>query len=184
MRVRASRALVHLRAQWAGFLALFLVLTGGVAYAADTIGSSDVINDSLLSEDLKNNDIQSVDIRSNGVTSEDVANQQVYSADVRDDTLGNGGLQAVDLRAGSVRSSEVAADSLQGGDINEATLDIGEPTTSTVFRTDSVVDQPSGQFRTMVQATGLQPGDYLISFRMYMTNPQRYECGVLADGSF
>ena len=32
--------LAHLRAQWMGALALFLVLAGGTAYAADTIGSS------------------------------------------------------------------------------------------------------------------------------------------------
>ena len=44
MRVRASRVLVHLRRQWMGALALFLVLTGGVAYAADTVFSTDIVN--------------------------------------------------------------------------------------------------------------------------------------------
>ncbi len=69
--------------QWMGALALFLVLTGGVAYAADTIGSSDVINGSPPSgDDPKNNDILSADLKAN----------QVYSSDVRDDTLVSGGL--------------------------------------------------------------------------------------------
>ena len=36
--------LAHLRAQWMGALALFLVLAGGTAYAANTIGTSDIIN--------------------------------------------------------------------------------------------------------------------------------------------
>jgi len=67
----------HIRNQWAGFLALFLVLTGGIAYAANTIGSTDIINN------------------------------EVYGADVRDDSLAGGGLGHVDLKAGSVRSSEV-----------------------------------------------------------------------------
>ncbi len=66
MRVRAHRVIAHLRRQWMGALALFLVLTGGVAYAADTIGSSDVINES---EDLKNNDVLSADLKSNQVYS-------------------------------------------------------------------------------------------------------------------
>jgi hypothetical protein len=71
-----ARILGHLRAQWAGVLALFLVLSGGVAYAANTVFSTDIVND------------------------------QVYSADVRNDTLAGGGLAAADLRAGSVGSSE------------------------------------------------------------------------------
>ena len=55
---------------------LFLMLTGGAAYAANTVFSSDIVDD------------------------------QVRSVDVRDDTLAGGGLTAADLRAGSVGSSE------------------------------------------------------------------------------
>ncbi len=77
-----------------GALALFLVIAGGTAYAANTVGSSDIINN------------------------------QVFSADVRDDTLAGGGLGHVDLKAGSVRSSEVGADSLTGADIaNQSGVD-------------------------------------------------------------
>jgi hypothetical protein len=47
-----SKAVALLK-EWSGVLALFLVLTGGVAYAAGTIGSADVINNSLRSTDLK-----------------------------------------------------------------------------------------------------------------------------------
>jgi hypothetical protein len=43
-------------------LALFLVLSGGIVYAADTIGSSDVIDESLLSQDIKNGEIQTQDL--------------------------------------------------------------------------------------------------------------------------
>ncbi len=72
-------------------LAVFAVL-GGTAYAANTVFSTDIVNN------------------------------QVYSQDVRDDTLTNGGLAAVDLKAGSVRSAEVANNSLEGVDIDESTL--------------------------------------------------------------
>jgi hypothetical protein len=57
-------------------IALFVAL-GGVAYAAGTIGSADVINNSLLSADLKDN--------------------QVKSVDVRDDSLAGGGLTGTDI---------------------------------------------------------------------------------------
>src|SRR5262245_9891002 len=94
-----SRFLAHVRRQWMGALALFLVLTGGTAYAANTVFSSDIVND------------------------------QVYSADVRNDTLAGGGLTGADLRTGSVgnteiadggvRSPEVQSESLTGADVKD-----------------------------------------------------------------
>jgi hypothetical protein len=79
----------HLRRQWMGALALLLVLTGGVAYAANTIGSADVINDSLQSADLKDN-------------------AAVKSVDVRDDTLPGGGLHSADIANGSIGAADLA----------------------------------------------------------------------------
>ncbi len=87
--------LAHLRAQWMGALALFLVLAGGTAYAADTIGSSDIINGQVKSADIGNN--------------------QVRSADVRDDTLGHGGLTGADIVEGSL-GPVPNADTLDGRD--------------------------------------------------------------------
>jgi hypothetical protein len=97
-----AKAIAALR-EWSGVLALVLVLMGGVAYAANTIGSADVIDNSLLSADLKDN-------------------QAVKSADVRDDTLSNGGLAAADLKPDSVGTSEAADNSLTGNDIDESSL--------------------------------------------------------------
>jgi hypothetical protein len=79
--------------QWAGLLALFLVLSGGTAVAShETIFSSDIVDG------------------------------EVKSADVRNDSLSGGGLAAADLRAGSVQSSEVLNDSLTGADIANNSL--------------------------------------------------------------
>jgi hypothetical protein len=68
-------------------LAVVLVLGGGVAYAADTVFSSDIVND------------------------------EVFSADVRDDTLAGGGLGAVDLQNNSVRTAEILDGTVSGSDI-------------------------------------------------------------------
>ena len=62
----------HLRQQWMGALALLLVLTGGVAYAANTVGSSDIIDESILSQDLKNSEVGSADLKNNAVQGVDV----------------------------------------------------------------------------------------------------------------
>ena len=103
---------VHVRAQWMGALALLLVIAGGTAYAANTISSSDVIDESLLSQDLKNGEVKQTDIASNAVATGKIANNQIFSSDVRDDNLGDGGLGGVDI----------ANDSLTGVDVAESTL--------------------------------------------------------------
>jgi hypothetical protein len=69
-------------------IALFVAL-GGVAYAANTIGSPDVIDNSLQSVDLKDN-------------------AAVKSVDVRDDTLAGGGLRSQDIANGSIGSADLA----------------------------------------------------------------------------
>lgn len=53
---------VHLRAQWMGALALFLVLTGGAAYAAGKIDSSDIANESIRSQDVKDGALDGHDV--------------------------------------------------------------------------------------------------------------------------
>ena len=59
-------------------LALVIAVAGGTAYAANTIGSADIINGQ--------------------VKSPDIGTGQVQSVDVRDDTLANGGLTGADIK--------------------------------------------------------------------------------------
>jgi len=73
-------------------------LTGGVAYAANTVGSADVIDNSLLSADLKNN-------------------QAVKSADVTNENL-----TGVDLADGTLGGADLGDNSLTGADLSESSL--------------------------------------------------------------
>ena len=124
----SARIRDYVRQHHVGLLALFLVVSGGTAYALDG---------------------------ENTVDSGDIINNEVRSADVRDDTKANGGLLPQDLAAGSVgrseldpaafaaldisrdtptsafeipgnaiQSSEVSDESLTGADVNEATLTV------------------------------------------------------------
>jgi hypothetical protein len=68
-------------------LCLVLILGGGAAYAANTIGSSDIIDGQVKTADIGNN--------------------QVFSADVRNDTLANGGLTSADIAPGEVKTSDI-----------------------------------------------------------------------------
>ena len=83
----------------AAYLALFFAMTA-TAWAAATIGSGDVVNNSLKSVDLKNN---------GGAKSPDVVNG----------TLGGG-----DVAANSLRSGDFSADAIGGSDIDESTLGV------------------------------------------------------------
>jgi hypothetical protein len=75
----------------------FVVLTGGAAYAANTIFSSDIVDGEVKGVDIGNN--------------------QVRSADVRDDSLSGGGLIGADLQADSVAAIEVQPNSIDEDEI-------------------------------------------------------------------
>ena len=69
------RFLACLRAQWMGALALFLVLAGGVAYGANTVVSSDIVNGEVKSVDIGTGQVQSPDVKNEGLTGADIADQ-------------------------------------------------------------------------------------------------------------
>ncbi len=54
--------LAHVRSQWMGALALFLVIAGGSAYAAGQIGSSDIANESIRGKDVKDGALAGKDV--------------------------------------------------------------------------------------------------------------------------
>jgi hypothetical protein len=99
-----SKAIASLK-DWSGVLALFLVLTGGVAYAADTIGSSDVIDNSLLSADLANNQ---------AVKSADVANGQLNDEDVGQGTFVNFAANVGTVFTGTCSRADISGINAQG----------------------------------------------------------------------
>jgi hypothetical protein len=90
----------HIRTNVIGYIALFLVLTGGTAYALD--GSNTVFSD---------------DIVNGAVKTADIGTGQVGSLDVK-----NGGIFAADLAPNAVRGPQVLDGSLTGDDIDESTL--------------------------------------------------------------
>ena len=62
----------HLKGNIVGYLALFVAL-GGTAFAAATVGSRDVINNSLRSADLKNERaVKGVDVKDGSLTGDEI----------------------------------------------------------------------------------------------------------------
>src|SRR5215204_6215726 len=78
-------------------LALFLVLSGGAAYAANTVFSSDIVD----------GEVKTPDLAGAAVTTEKIAQGAVSTEKVKDDNLTGG---------------DVFDNSLKGRDIDESTL--------------------------------------------------------------
>ena len=95
-------------------LSLVLVLSGGVAYAANTVFSSDIVDGEVKTADLAKGSVQAGKI----------ANNQVFSEDVRDDTLPNGGLGSADIDG--LGSADIANESLTAADLGFASVGAGE----------------------------------------------------------
>jgi hypothetical protein len=150
VRTVRTRLLQHFRGQFVGYIALVLAIGGGTAYAANTIGSSDIIDESILTQDIKNAEVKASEIAAGAVNTDKIANGQVLSGDVRDDTLANGGLAASDLGPGSVGPSEVIDNSLTGADINESTLN-----GAAGVRIDSEIPATDGHLVKVLQIKGL-----------------------------
>ena len=105
-------AFAHLRAQWAGFLALFLVLASGTAYAANTVFSTDIVDGQVTTADLATDAVTTYKLRNGAVHTQDLDDAAVTGGKVLDDSL-----SSADLAPSSVASSEIANGSVTGTDI-------------------------------------------------------------------
>jgi hypothetical protein len=97
----------HLRSNVIGYLALFLTLTMGTAYAthkngANTISSIDVID----------GEVKTPDLAANAVTGDKVLNRSINFGDIAADAISSG-----HIATGSILSSDVRNNDLSGFDI-------------------------------------------------------------------
>jgi hypothetical protein len=93
-------------------LCLVLIVGGGVAYAANTVFSADIVD----------GEVKGPDIAANAVGSGKIADRQVKNADLSigassSNTIADGGIQGVDVKS----------DTLTGDDIDQLSLDFECP---------------------------------------------------------
>jgi hypothetical protein len=67
-----GRVLNHLKQHAIAYAALFVALGTGTAYAANTVFSTDIVDNEIRSVDVRDNELQSVDVRNNTLTGDDV----------------------------------------------------------------------------------------------------------------
>ena len=136
-------------------IAVFGVVAGGTAYAANTVFSADIVDGEVKASDIGTNAVDSARVRDNTLNTfdvhsflgVDVVDGSLTGADISDNTIGvndigsqqvasdevlNDSLLQSDIRAGAVTGDEVLDNSLTGTDINESALSM-PPTTTTTF---------------------------------------------------
>ncbi len=102
-------------------LAVFVALGTGGAYAANTVGSPDIIDESILSVDVKDGEVRALDIGVNQVLGSRIADGTIKSDDIADDRVG-----AADLAADSVGTDEVVTNSLTASDLATNSVEASE----------------------------------------------------------
>jgi hypothetical protein len=112
----SARLRAYIRQHHVSLVAVFLALSGGVAWASHP-GGQNTIN----SADIINGEVKEADVGQGAVASPELKNDSVANGDVAPNSLTSGR-----IADGSLTGTDVANNSLKGADIDETTLDVGD----------------------------------------------------------
>lgn len=113
------------------FIALVVALGTGGAYAANTIGSDDIIDDSIQSVDVKNGQVKTADLGRSAVTSRKIADAAVANPDIA-----TGAIDSNSVLDESLTSSDLATDSVGPTEVADGSIDSGEIVNDSLFSAD------------------------------------------------
>jgi len=113
------------------FIALVVALGTGGAYAANTIGSDDIIDGSIQSIDVGNGQVQTPDLGIGAVTSQKIANGAVVNGKI--DT---GAIDSNGVLDESLTSSDLGTDSVGATEVADSSIDTGEIVDNSLFAAD------------------------------------------------
>jgi hypothetical protein len=126
----SARIAAYIRQHHLALLCLFLILSGGTAYAthpggANTIHSGDIIDLEVKGRDLADGSVTTSKINDGAMKSTDIGDGEVRSADVANDTTG-GALTGTDIaNTDSLGSPEIGG--LGSADITDTTRSVDLP---------------------------------------------------------
>lgn len=129
MVLRLRRALTF--ANVCSFLALFVAIGTGGAYAANTVFSTDIVDGEVKTADLAQAAVTPPKLATNAVNSPRIQNKQVFNVDLADDAVTtdkvtDGAIGAADIGSNAVGSDEIATDAVNATEIADNSIDGGE----------------------------------------------------------
>jgi hypothetical protein len=116
-------------------IAVVFALGGGVAYAANTVFSTDIVDGEVKNADLAPNSVATSKISNGTVGLADLAPDAVDASKVLDESL-----TAFDLGSNSVGSDEIQTDAVNATEIADNTIDGGEIIDNSMTSTDLAAD--------------------------------------------
>jgi hypothetical protein len=118
----------YVRRNILAMVALFFALSGGAAWAANTITSADIVDGEVKSADIGDGQVKEADVGQGAVASAEVKNDSVANGDIAPNSLTSGR-----VADGSLTGTDVANNSLKGADVDESTLDVGDAARAYAF---------------------------------------------------
>ena len=106
----------YIRRNHLAVVALVFAVGGGTAWAANTIGSADIIDGEVKTADLDSGAVRTAKIANGHVRGEDIAADAVGSSAIADGAVGG-------PEAFLLAEDEIVDDSVDGQDVDEASLD-------------------------------------------------------------
>jgi hypothetical protein len=152
--------LAHLRAQWMGALALLIAIGTGSAYAANTIGTTDIINGQVKSPDIGTGQVQAIDVKNEGLTGAEIADQSGVDTCVSTTRLGSLCVRAENFaRTWNQARAHCANLDLRTPSLGEAlqlaqTHDIPNVDENESFWTDEIVNDGAGVSAAVINDAG------------------------------
>jgi hypothetical protein len=113
------------------FIALVFALGTGGAYAANTIGSDDIIDESIQSVDIMNNQVRKADINDGAVSGPKIA-----PAAVANSNIATGAVDTNSVLDESLTSSDLATNSVGATEVADSSIDSGEIVDNSLFAAD------------------------------------------------
>jgi hypothetical protein len=101
----------------ASTIAMVAALGTGGAYAANTVGSADIIDESILTQDIKNAEVKNADVGADAITTAKLATGAVKNAD-----LGADAVTTAKIATNGVGNADLAASAVTGAKIADATI--------------------------------------------------------------
>ncbi len=151
-----SRFTELVRTQWAGLLALFLVIASGTAYAANTVFSSDIVDGQVKLQDLASSSVTGAKVRDGFLNDEDVGQGTFVDfaatvGTIEPDSCGSFRLQGIGAQGDHLLLTPSDADRSYGLDYSAAyTPDTEAARLFVCNQTNSTIDDNTTHFNLLV----------------------------------